>query len=142
MEEVNKFCELLMLLHPPWEVRRWPVKKAAKRSRLAPVVKAAKTVWKHIEEILNAAVRGISNALSESINSKVQWIKRQACGYRSRKRFPGSHLLPPRWARPLSETSVPLKSVKTHKNRLRVIRAKGSCPVYGFRSFGGVTQKI
>ena len=61
--------------------------QVAKRSRLAPVVKAAKTVWKHIEEILNAAVRGISNALSESINSKVQWIKRQACGYRSRKRF-------------------------------------------------------
>ena len=61
--------------------------QAAKRSRLAPVVKAAKTVWKHIEEILNAAMLGISNALSEAINSKVQWIKRQACGFRSRERF-------------------------------------------------------
>ena len=61
--------------------------QAAKRSRLAPVVKAAKTIWKHVEEILNAAVLGISNALSESINSKIQWIKRQACGYRSRERF-------------------------------------------------------
>ena len=61
--------------------------QAAKRSRLAPVVKAAKTIWKHLEEILNAAVLGISNALSESINSKVQWIQRQACGFRSRERF-------------------------------------------------------
>ena len=61
--------------------------QSATRSRLAPVVKAAKTIWTHVEEILNAAVLGISNALSEAINSKVQWIKRQACGYRSRERF-------------------------------------------------------
>lgn len=61
--------------------------QAAKRSRLAPVIKAAETIWKHLEEILNAAVLGISNALSESINAKVQWIKWQACGYRSRERF-------------------------------------------------------
>ena len=30
---------------------------------------------------------GISNALSESIKSKVQWLKRQACGFRNQERF-------------------------------------------------------
>ena len=54
---------------------------------LAPMVKVAKTIWKHREEILNASVLGISNALSESINSKVQWLKRQACGFWNRERF-------------------------------------------------------
>ena len=78
---------------------------SAIRSRMAPMVKAAKTIWKHLEEIINAASLGISNALSESINSKVQWIKRQACGYRSRERFRKAiyfhlgHLdLYPRWS--------------------------------------------
>ena len=57
------------------------------RSGLSPMMRAARTIWKHIEEILNASMLGISNALSESINSKVQWIKRQACGYRNRRNF-------------------------------------------------------
>ena len=41
------------------------------RSGLSPMIRAARTIWKHIEEILNASMLGISNALSESINSKV-----------------------------------------------------------------------
>ena len=32
-------------------------------------------------------MRSLANALSESINSKIQWVKRQACGYRNRFRF-------------------------------------------------------
>ena len=55
--------------------------------KLMSVQAAARTIWKHIEEILNASMLGISNALSESINSKVRWIKRQACGYRNRRNF-------------------------------------------------------
>ena len=51
------------------------------------MTRAARTIWKHIEEILSASMLGVSNALSESINSKVQWIKRQACGYRDRRNF-------------------------------------------------------
>ena len=61
--------------------------RAVVRSRLVPMVKVTKRVWKHREEILNASVLGISNALSESINSKVQWLKRLACGFRNRERF-------------------------------------------------------
>ena len=29
----------------------------------------------------------LTNARSEGLNSKIQWIKRKACGYRNRKRF-------------------------------------------------------
>ena len=36
------------------------------------LLRTARTIWKHIDEILNASMLGISNALSESINSKVQ----------------------------------------------------------------------
>ena len=71
------------LAYRAWEV--WY--RAAKRSRLTPLITVAETIWKHLEEILNASILGISNALSESINSKIQWLKRQACGYRNRRRF-------------------------------------------------------
>ena len=57
------------------------------RLGLSPMTCAARTIWKHIEEILNASMLGISNALLESINSKVQWTKRQVCGYRNRRNF-------------------------------------------------------
>jgi len=39
---------------------------------------------------MNAAVTGrdqLTNARSEEMNSKIQWIKRMACGYRNRTRF-------------------------------------------------------
>jgi transposase len=29
----------------------------------------------------------VTNALSEGLNSKIQWIKRKACGYRNRECF-------------------------------------------------------
>ena len=29
----------------------------------------------------------VTNARSEGINAKIQWIKRQGCGYRNRERF-------------------------------------------------------
>ena len=34
-----------------------------------------------------AVLTNVTNARSESINPKIQWIKRQACGYRNRERF-------------------------------------------------------
>jgi transposase len=30
---------------------------------------------------------GITNAMAEGLNSRIQWIKRQACGFRNRERF-------------------------------------------------------
>jgi len=29
----------------------------------------------------------VTNACCESVNAKIQWIKRMACGYRNRERF-------------------------------------------------------
>ena len=59
----------------------------AQRSRLEPMRRAASMVKNHLTGILNAVVMGVTNATAESINSKIQWLKKAACGYRSRKRF-------------------------------------------------------
>jgi transposase len=57
------------------------------RSRLEPVKRVARMIRQHWEGVLNAATGNVTNALSEGINSKIQWIKRKACGYRNRERF-------------------------------------------------------
>lgn len=59
----------------------------ASRSKLKPVIYAARMIRKHLRGILNAIVHGVTNASSESVNSKIQRIKRQACGFRNRERF-------------------------------------------------------
>jgi transposase len=57
------------------------------RCRLAPMLKAARTVRNHLWGILNAIVQDTTNAAAESMNAKIQRIKRMACGYRNRARF-------------------------------------------------------
>ncbi len=57
------------------------------RSRLEPVKKVARMVEKHMEGIINAIHHGVTNARSESINSRIQWIKYTARGFRNRDRF-------------------------------------------------------
>jgi transposase len=41
----------------------------------------------HLPGIVNAIETGVTNALSESVNGKIQWIKRMARGLRNRRRF-------------------------------------------------------
>ena len=57
------------------------------RSRLEPIKKAARMVKRNLDGILNATVMGVTNARSEAINAKIQWIKYTARGFRNRKRF-------------------------------------------------------
>ncbi len=57
------------------------------RSRLAPMVKAGRTLRAHLWGILNAVVLGVSNASLEAVNAKIQALKKRACGYRNRARF-------------------------------------------------------
>lgn len=57
------------------------------RSRLAPMRKAARTVRDHLWGILNAVELKATNAMSESVNAKIQWVKKTACGFRNRDRF-------------------------------------------------------
>lgn len=51
------------------------------------MVTAARLVRTHLDGILNAVVLRATNAPAESMNAKIQRIKRMACGYRNRDRF-------------------------------------------------------
>lgn len=71
-----------------WAERMWKHWYSwAIRSRLEPVKRVARMIKKHWEGVINAATTDVTNARSEGINSKIQWIKRQACGFRNRQRF-------------------------------------------------------
>ena len=50
-------------------------------------------IRKHFEGVINAASSDITNAMSESVNSHIQGIKKRACGSRSRVRFREAILL-------------------------------------------------
>ena len=57
------------------------------RRRLKPMVKLSKTIKSYLWGILNAIKHQVTNATSEAINGRIQWIKKKACGYRNRARF-------------------------------------------------------
>ena len=44
-------------------------------------------IKRHWEGVMNAATTDVTNARAESINSRIQWVKRMACGYRNRENF-------------------------------------------------------
>lgn len=71
-----------------WATRAWKsLTDWTDRSRLIHVKKAGQTVKNHLYGIINAVLKGVSNATAESLNSKIQEIKRRACGFRSKARF-------------------------------------------------------
>lgn len=57
------------------------------RCRLEPVKKVGRMVRQYLWGIINAIVAGVSNAMAEAKNARIQRIKNMACGYRNRKRF-------------------------------------------------------
>jgi transposase len=57
------------------------------RSRLEPMRRSARMVKDHLWGILNAIVLRVTNATSESLNARIQWLKKAACGFRNRARF-------------------------------------------------------
>lgn len=59
----------------------------ATHSRLDPIVKAAKTLKRYLKNILTYAKHRITNALGESVNSRIEKVKRLACGYRNRAHY-------------------------------------------------------
>ena len=59
----------------------------ATHSRLQPIKKAAKTLKAHIDNIVTYARHRITNALGESINAKIEKVKRFACGFRNRAHY-------------------------------------------------------
>ncbi|RMG95367.1 MAG: hypothetical protein D6705_13775 [Deltaproteobacteria bacterium] len=71
-----------------WALRAWKRWLSwASRSRLEPMWKVARTVKEHLWGIVNAVVHGVTNAMAESLNAKIQSLEKNACGYRNRHRF-------------------------------------------------------
>jgi len=59
----------------------------ATHSRLEPMVRAAKMIHSRFDNVLTYLKHRITNATSESINSKIQWVKYTARGFRNRQNF-------------------------------------------------------
>ena len=59
----------------------------AVRSRLPAIVSVAKMIKRHFENIITYLRLRITNAAAEGLNSKIQWIKYQARGFRNEDRF-------------------------------------------------------
>jgi len=59
----------------------------ATRSRLKPMVQRARMLKARLPNILTYLKHGITNATSESLNSKIQWVKYTARGFRNFKNF-------------------------------------------------------
>ena len=59
----------------------------AVRSRLQPMVEKARMIQRRFDNIVTYLRLRITNAASESINSKIQWVKYTARGFRSKKNF-------------------------------------------------------
>jgi len=59
----------------------------ATHSRLKPMIKAAKMLQSRLDNILTYLKHPITNASSESINSKIQWVKYTARGFRNFDNF-------------------------------------------------------
>jgi transposase len=59
----------------------------ASHSRLQPMIAKAKMLKSHLQNILTYLTHGITNATSESINAKIQWVKYTARGFRNLENF-------------------------------------------------------
>ena len=60
--------------------KRWYF--TATHSRLAPIIKVAKTIRNHFEDVITYLKHRITNAFAEGINSKIQQVKMIARGFR------------------------------------------------------------
>jgi transposase len=65
--------------------RRWYF--WATHSRLRPIIEKARMLKRRLENVLTYLRHGITNAVSEGLNSKIQWIHYTARGFRNRENF-------------------------------------------------------
>src|SRR5439155_12966517 len=56
-------------------------------SQLPPIIEAAKTIARHLPNVLTYFKHRITNAAAEGLNSKIATIHKRACGYRNPERF-------------------------------------------------------
>jgi transposase len=75
-------------VRPAWARKAWMrLISWLRRSRLEPMKRVAGTLQEHLWGIVNAVVQGVTNAGSESVNGRIQLVKRMACGFRNKQRF-------------------------------------------------------
>ncbi len=73
---------------PAWAQRFWNKWYFwATHSRLKPIIEAARTIQRHIDNVLTYFTHRITNATSEGLNSKIQKVKQMACGFRNDQHF-------------------------------------------------------
>lgn len=65
--------------------RRWYF--WATHSRLQPMIEKARMLHKRLPNLLTYLTHRITNAMSEGLNAKIQWIKYTARGFRNRENF-------------------------------------------------------
>jgi transposase len=65
--------------------RRWYF--WATHSRLAPMIEKARMLKTHLENVLTYLKHRITNATAEGLNSKIQWLRYTARGFRNRENF-------------------------------------------------------
>jgi len=71
-----------------WALRGWKKWLSwAMRCRLPEFKTVARSFKRHLVGIINAATSDVTNALAEGVNSRIQWLKKMACGFRNRARF-------------------------------------------------------
>ena len=58
-----------------------------KRSRLKPMMELARSIEKHLWMILNAIRLKVNSGCAESNNSRIQKVKKMACGFRNTENF-------------------------------------------------------
>jgi transposase len=61
--------------------------KLAIRSRLQPIKEVATMLKRRFENIITYLRHRITNAASESLNAKIQWVKYTARGFRNKQNF-------------------------------------------------------
>lgn len=59
----------------------------ATHSQLPPIIKAAKTIYRHIDNVMTYFTHRITNAVAEGVNNKIQTIKKRAYGFSNREHF-------------------------------------------------------
>jgi transposase len=73
---------------PTWATKswkRWPF--WATHSRLPPMIEVARTIARHLPNVLTYFKHPVTNAVAEGLNSKIATVQKRACGFRNRDNF-------------------------------------------------------
>jgi len=84
-ESLRKFWEYRYAKNARSYFQRWYF--WATHSKIEPIIRAAKTIKRHLANIMTYFKYHITNATAEGLNSKIQMVKMMACGFRNRDHY-------------------------------------------------------